>query len=235
MARPIKQRIQVHQDWAGDIPLKNLWGVQIAGRDGASMTEVGNRIQQIVDDYQPRSYQVEAGLIDKFSSSDEGYLLAQNIAMPSESLSINTAGIDSVGGLINGYYAANRTAYGSGNQVTITFLETNIDVIDYFIKPWIVATSYKGLIEDDVDIKCNITVTQYTRSDNAYNNKVANSQTSIPNPNITYSTRKIFNFFNCAPYNTQGGDQMSYNSLSISDIPKAVGSTFSHYEISNPN
>ena len=235
MARPVKQRIRVHQDWAGDIPLKNLWGVQISGRNGSSMTEVGNRIQQIVDDYQPQAYQVESGLIDKFTSSDEGYLLAQNIAMPTESVSIDTVGLDSIGGLINGYYAGKRSTYGSGNQISITFLETNIDVIDYFIKPWIVAISHKGLIEDSVDIKCHITVTQYTRSDEYYDNKFQSSQTSLRDPNITYRVRKIFNFLDCAPYNTQGGDQMSYNNISLSDITKTVGWTFSHYKISKPN
>ena len=43
MGQPIKQRLRVHQDWSGDIPLKNLWGVQFQSRTGPSMTEDGNR------------------------------------------------------------------------------------------------------------------------------------------------------------------------------------------------
>jgi len=161
--------------------------------------------------------------------------------MPTENVSINTTGVGSgTGGLIDGYYADNRGTYGSGNQISISFLETNIDVVDYFIKPWIVATAYKGLIEDndaDTDIKCNIVVTQYTRADNHYEDKLGSSQNAaIRNETnvIDYKLRKATTFYNCAPYNTQGGDQMSYNAISLSDITKTVGWIFSHYKLSNP-
>ena len=241
MGQPIKQRLRVHQDWSGDIPLKNLWGVSFSSRDGSSMTEVGNRIRKVLEEYQPRAYQVVPDLIDKFSESKEGYLLAQTIAMPTENVSINTTGIDSgTGGLIDGYYADKRGTYGSGNQISISFLETNIDVVDYFIKPWIVATAYKGLIEDgveDTDIKCDIVVTQYTRADNHYENKLNSSQFAATRNEtnvIDYKLRKSTTFYDCAPYNTQGGDQMSYNAISLSDITKSVGWIFSHYKLNNP-
>ena len=242
MGQPIKQRLRVHQDWSGDIPLKNLWGVQFQPREETpSITEVGNRIRKVLEEYQPKAYQVVPDLIDKFSEGDEGYLLAQTIAMPTENVSINTTGVGSgTGGLIDGYYADNRGTYGSGNQISISFLETNIDVVDYFIKPWIVATAYKGLIEDndaDTDIKCNIVVTQYTRADNHYEDKLGSSQNAaIRNETnvIDYKLRKATTFYNCAPYNTQGGDQMSYNAISLSDITKTVGWIFSHYKLSTP-
>ena len=242
MGQPIKQRLRVHQDWSGDIPLKNLWGVQFQCRNGPSMTEVGNRIRKVLEEYQPRAYQVVPDLIDKFSESKEGFLLAQTIAMPTENVSINTTGVGSgTGGLIDGYYADNRGTYGSGNQISISFLETNIDVVDYFIKPWIVATAFKGLIEDndaDTDIKCNIVVTQYTRTDNQYEDKLESSQNAaIRNETniVDYKLRKSTTFYNCAPYNTQGGDQMSYNAISLSDITKSVGWIFSHYKLNNPS
>src|SRR6056300_280542 len=123
MGQPIKQRLRVHQDWSGDIPLKNLWGVSFQSRTGPGMTEVGNRIRKVLEEYQPGSYQVVPDLIDKFSESSEGYLLAQTIAMPTENVSINTTGVGSgTGGLIDGYYAENRATYGSGNQISISFL-----------------------------------------------------------------------------------------------------------------
>ena len=234
MARPIRQRIKVHQDWAGDIPLKSLWGVYFSAREG-SMTDVGQNIQTILDDYQPRAYQVETGLIDRFSSNDEGYLLAQAIAMPSEQFNVQTTSIPNVGGFIGGYVGGNRADYGGSNKLDITFLETNIDIFDYFIKPWIVATSFKGLIEETgtPDIKCNITVAQYTRTDAFYGDKWGSSQ----NPRrgfYDYKVRKITNFFNCAPINVNA-DMMSYNEISESDITRPVGWTFSHYEINNPS
>jgi hypothetical protein len=116
MGQPIKQRLRVHQDWSGDIPLKNLWGVQFQSRNGTSMTEVGNRIRKVLKEYQPEAYHVVPDLIDKFSEGDEGYLLAQTIAMPTENVSINTTGVGSgTGGLIDGYYADNRGTYWESN------------------------------------------------------------------------------------------------------------------------
>lgn len=234
MAQLVRQRIKVHQDWAGDIPLKNLWGVYFSAREG-SMTNLGENIQEVVDQYQPRTYQVETGLIDRFSSDDAGYLLAQNVAMPKESFQVSTTGINNVGGFIGGYVGGNRTEYGSSNIIDIEFLETNVDVFDFFIKPWIVATSFKGLIEEDgtPDIKCNITVAQYTRTDAFYGDKWGSSQ----NPRrgfYSYKVRKITNLFNCAPINVNA-DMMSYNEISENDLTKPVGWTFSHYEINNPN
>ena len=51
MAQPIRQRIQVHQDWSGDIPLKNLWGVYFYPREGnASLTNIGENINDVIAD-----------------------------------------------------------------------------------------------------------------------------------------------------------------------------------------
>lgn len=231
MASPIKQRIQVHQEWDGDIPLKNLWGVYFAPRLGiTSMTEIGENIKQTIEDYQPGAFKVETDILERFSNNEQGYLLAQAVSMPTESVNINTTDIKGAGGLIGGYYGETRGPYGASNKLDITFLETNTDIFDFFIKPWIVSTSFKGLIEDDeLDIKCNITVIQYTRTDAFYENKWGSSQ----NPRrgfFNYKARKRTNFFNCAPLSVPG-DQMSYGELSVNDISRPVAWTFSHYSI----
>ena len=234
MAHPIRQRIQVHQDWTGDIPLKNLWGVYFAPRAGsASMTQIGENIRETIADYQPGAFQVEIDLIDRFSSNDEGYLLAQGVSMPTENVQINTTDIPGAGGFINGYYGETRGKYGT-NGLSIDFLETNIDIFDFFIKPWIVATSYKGLIEDisEPDIKCNISIAQYTRTDAFYGDKRGSSQ-NTRRDSYNYGVRKITNFFNCAP-TSMAADQMSYGEITESDIKRSVGWTFSHYDINIP-
>ena len=234
MASPIKQRIQVHQDWAGDIPLKNLWGVYFSGRDGdRTLTNIGSNIKQTLDDFQPGSFHVETDLIDRFSSSDEGYLLAQGVTMPTENVQVNTTDIQGAGGFIQGYYGESRGKYGT-NGLSIDFLETNTDIFDFFIKPWIVATSYKGLIEDgENDIKCNITIAQYSRTDAFYGDKWGSSQKRGIRRPQEYKVRKQTNFHNCVPV-SMAADQMSYGELSESDIKRSVGWTFSHYDINIP-
>ncbi len=234
MAQPIRQRIQVHQDWSGDIPLKNLWGVYFYPREGnASMTNIGENIKDVIADYQPGAFQVETDLIDRFSSNEEGYLLAQGVSMPTENVQVNTTDIPGAGGFIQGYYGETRGKYGT-NGLSIDFLETNTDIFDFYIRPWIVATSYRGLIEDrsEPDIKCNVSIAQYTRSDAFYGDKWGTSQ----NPRrgfVNYGVRKITTFFNCAP-TSMAADQMSYGELSESDIKRSVGWTFSHYDINIP-
>ena len=112
----------------------------------------------------------------------------------------------------------------------ITVLETNRDIIDYFIKPWIVAASYKGLIEDDDrPIKCNITATLYSRANDYYSNKWFSSQDSTRRT-VDYSLRKQINFKNCMPVNVEG-DQISYGELSFEELVKTVSFVFSHYQI----
>ena len=225
MASPIKQRIQVHQDWAGDIPLKNLWGVYFSGRDGdRTLNNVGSNIKQTLDDFQPGSFHVETGLID---------LLAQGVTMPTENVQVNTTDIQGAGGFIQGYYGESRGKYGT-NGLSIDFLETNTDIFDFFIKPWIVATSYKGLIEDgENDIKCNITIAQYSRTDAFYGDKSGSSQKRGIRRPQEYKVRKQTNFHNCVPV-SMAADQISYGELSESDIKRSVGWTFSHYDINIP-
>ncbi len=235
MASPIRQRIQVHQDWAGDIPLKNLWGVYFYPRAGvASMTGIGENIRQTIADYQPGAYQVETDLLERFTSDDQGYLLAQAVAMPRESVRIDTTDIPNAGGFIGGYYGQTREKYGASNKLDITFLETNTDILDFYIKPWIVATSFKGLIEDDseLDTKCNISIVQYSRTNAFYGDKWGSSQ----NPRrgfFDYSVRKQTNFFNCAPI-SMDADKISYGEITESDIVRPVAWTFSDYNINIP-
>ena len=153
--------------------------------------------------------------------------------MPTENVQINTTDIPGAGGFINGYYGETRGKYGT-NGLSIDFLETNIDIFDFFIKPWIVATSYKGLIEDisEPDIKCNISIAQYTRTDAFYGDKRGSSQ-NTRRDSYNYGVRKITNFFNCAP-TSMAADQMSYGEITESDIKRSVGWTFSHYDINIP-
>ncbi|MDB4396164.1 hypothetical protein N9Z65_00965 [bacterium] len=233
MAIKVKDRIQVHQSWIGDIPLKNLWGISISNRDTGTTADIGRNIQDILNEYQPGAYSVEPDLIEKFTSSTAGFLLAQNIAMPKEGMGVNTAdSIGNAGGFISGYIGSKRDTYGGSNIIDIEFLETNTDIFDFFIKPWIVATSFKGLIEDgSLDIKCNIDVMQYTRSDDSYKNKDNNQLLQAGASD--YKLRKLTKFKNCAPIRV-ASDQMSYGQLSERDITRPVGWTFSHYEISNP-
>ena len=227
-----QSRLKLHQNWAGDFPLKFLWTVNFSGR-GASMSTVGDNVSNIIQTYEGGSFPVKESLIEDYSSpsNDLGLLLAQNASLPSEQLTIGTEALNNTGGFRAGYFADRRADYGSQNKLDLTFLETNVDLMDYFIKPWIIATSYKGLIEDgEDDIKCNIDLLLYSRSDEYYNDKF-NSSNDFNRPLVEYKARKMYSFYNSAPFNIEGG-QLSYNNeLSLDELSKTVSFTFSHYKV----
>tara|TARA_R100000951_G_scaffold99173_1_gene89386 strand:+ start:467 stop:1177 length:711 start_codon:yes stop_codon:yes gene_type:complete len=227
-----QSRLKLHQNWAGDFPLKFLWTVNFSGR-GASMSTVGDNVSNIIQTYEGGSFPVKESLIEDYSSSsnDLGLLLAQNASLPNEQLAIGTEALNNTGGFRAGYFADRRADYGSQNKLDLTFLETNVDLMDYFIKPWIIATSYKGLIEDgEDDIKCNIDLLLYSRSDEYYNDKF-NSSNDFNRPLVEYKARKMYSFYNSAPFNIEGG-QLSYNNeMSLDELSKTVSFTFSHYKV----
>lgn len=229
---PIFSRLDVQQRWLNDIPLKFVWTVDFATRQGdGDLTSLGSRINQILNIYERRNnyaWPVQQDLfkLQSDSTNKYGYLLAQSIAFPTESYSISNIPVQNAGGFIAGYVSGDRTTYGSQNKLDITFLETNTDIIDYFIKPWIIATSYKGLIEDGIanqDIKSNITVTLYTREKGTYKDN-----TSVAFQSYKMTPRKKITFYNAVPYQVEG-DQISYGDLSYNELAKTVAFAFSHY------
>jgi hypothetical protein len=198
------------------------------------MSEVGDNIKSLLREVEQNNWTVYPTLMDDQTDSRKGvgYLLAQSVAFPNESFDVSTLPVSKSGGFVAGYVGDRRSNYGDSNKLDISFLETNTDVIDYFIKPWIVAASYKGLIEDgDRPIKCNITATLYSRARDYYSNKWASSQAST-RPAVDYTARKQINFKDCVPVNVEG-DQISYGELSYNELVKTVSFVFSYYELTH--
>jgi len=229
---PIKTRLSLHKNWKNNLPLKSLWTIDFATRDGNDTATLGKRINTVFSQYErreARDWKIEESLIkdQTDSSGNNGYLLAQAVGFPTESYSISTEELRNSGGFLMGYVSGDRASYGSGNKLDITFLETNIDIIDYFIKPWIIANSHKGLIEDgntDEDIKCTITITLYTRDKNA-----SSSTSQFNSANAKLEPRKKIVFFNAVPFNVSG-DTVSYGEVSFTELSnKIVAFAFSHY------
>ena len=231
---PIASRLAVHQSWINDLPLKYLWTVNFETRSGQDMSELGNNVSRVLKKYErpnDRVWQLDTTSITSKSdsTSNYGYLLAQNIAFPGELFSITTVTAGNMGGYIQGYVGGDRSPYGIENKLDITFLETNVDVIDYFIKPWIIASSHRGLIEDNnqaEDIKCNIVVNLHTKDKSSYYSSVRTSQRK-------FEPRKQITFYNAVPCQV-AGDAMSYGTLSYEELTKIVTFAFSHYSITTP-
>lgn len=218
---PLSQRIDLLTEaWSTDIPLKFLWAIDIYG-----VTE--DNINNINNFYEKRSSRQwvtdRAASLDYLSSSTFGFLLAQNIFFPQDSFNVGSAEIG-LGGFLPGYYGDTRTGYGGTNNLGITFLETNIDAIDYFIRPWIIAASHKGLIEDNdesTNIKCKIDAYLFSRD----------SVSSIASPkleNRRLKLRKHLTFLNAVPFQVEG-DSLKYEGLDYNDLLRRVSFAFTSY------
>ena len=234
MPQPVLSRLKLFQDWDNDIPLKFLWTVDFSTTNGTSMTKLGSNITYWTGIYEPGVWTVDSKLIDKQTDdrTGVGYLLAQAISFPSEEFSISTEPVPGSGGFVSGYVGDRRSDYGSSNKIDISFLETNRDIIDFFIRPWIVACSYKGLIEDDeAPIKCNIVATLYSRASKYYKDKAISSQ-KLSRPRVEYKARKQLTFKDCVPTNVEA-DKISYNDLSADELVKTASFIFSHYTIND--
>ena len=93
-----------------------------------------------------------------------GLFFAQTVKLPDESFEIGTNNDNSYG-FLGGIYAETRKSLGSRN-LAIGFLETNLDFLDGFIRPWIITASYRGLLEGGgkPSIKRDIEVVQITKN-----------------------------------------------------------------------
>lgn len=228
---PLLRRLDLHRDWRYDIPLKFLWAVYIYPRAG-TLNNLGTNISKAIakyDKFNNQEWPVDIGCLEQISDPFQNYglLLAQNAALPSDAFDIANTSIDGAGGYLGGQYANQRLGYGGSNKIDITFLETNIDIFDYFFRPWIIANSYKGLIEDGIpeeDLKCTIQLVQFTRDYESYGiNKTYTSKPSI---------RKVLVFNDAVPFQVSG-DSLSYGDLGANDLLKTVSFSFNRYTTIN--
>jgi len=242
----IGKRLSLHKAWENDYPLPYIWKISFNTRSGGTMSTLGGAIDNILSKYERRitsvgqtegPWPVKINRFDDLSDYSDGFLLASTVAFPSESFQISTVGDEGggYGGIIPGYVAAARNSYGSQNKLDITFIESNIDIIDYFIKPWIIAVGHKGLIEmgnnDSEDLKCTIDVKLFSRDTDTYGKSFDYTNTS----NLRMSLRKQFKFHNAVPFMSEG-KEISYSEFTLSDIQKTASFAFSHYttvEVSN--
>ena len=199
--------------WEYDIPYSTQWAVRITPVAGVGgfLSNIGSTIN--VDHY---NFEIDPNIMNSLfgeqvqSSSDGiGLHFAQTITTPEESFAIDTGGaLDGAGGFLQGIVGGNRSA-GAARSINIDFLETNLDFVDGIIRPWIITTSYNGLIELDKSqsIKADVEVVQYTKG-------------------IGRPVRKIHSFLNCVPFSVQS-NSLDYDAERV--IKRTVGWIYNHY------
>ena len=115
-----------------------------------------------------------------------GCIFLSGVSIPSETLGGEAASLQNNRGFIQGSILNGREAFGSSN-LTLQFRETNTSFVDFVMRPWLIAAAHAGYVarpvDDPMNMKCNITIIQYTRT--------FQKLSMIP--------RKVWTFYNCIP------------------------------------
>jgi len=176
------------------LPLPVFWTVDISGVSGSDIASaVGNAkekwgLVKEIDDY----------------IGEGNILVAQEITIPSETLTVFPVNFENSGGFLPGYALNNRADFSS-RLFTINFLETHEDIEHFVFRPWIIAVGIEGLVL--TKLKATITIKQYGNDGNF---------------------RKGYRFHKCVPVNTEGGAALNYTNTDF--IVKTVSFLCENYE-----
>jgi hypothetical protein len=185
---PIQHFLARLGEWDYNVPLTTQWTVVIQpDADRGLFTIIKDYTQIDVSNFYVPTFVQNRLLNEKTQPKLDGLGLyfAQSVKIPKESFSPASAGIDGTGGYLKGIVGGDRLEM-QNRHLTIDFLETNLDFMDGLIRPWIIAASYKGLINLGTtnSIKCSIYITEFTRE----------RVKDLSRPN-----RKIHRFSGCVP------------------------------------
>ena len=218
---PVTHFLELLSIWDYSLPLTTQWAVIISPE--ASENGDQNGLFQIIKEYTQvdvTDFYIPLSIQNKLLNGKTqpnidglGLYYAQSIRMPKESFSPQFVGVDNMGGFLKGTVGSDRLDMG-GRHLNIDFLETNIDFADGLIRPWIIAASYKGLINTGRknSIKCSIVIQEFTRQKDADNVK---------------PIRKIHTFEGCVP--TDVSERiLKYDSEEI--LIKSVGWIYTSYK-----
>lgn len=202
----------ISSTWDQTIPLKTLWTLQFT-----SLPQVIRSVDTILAGTERTSTSIAKFPTNKnisdlsYSSFTASTLLAQKITFPSDGIGINTTSNNNMGGLFGGYYSTQRENY---NSINVEFLETNKDIIDFIMRPWLIAATYKGFIEDnELSIKTDMIVSLYSKYDQN-----------------TWAGRKNIKFEGVVPVSTPG-DMLNYESSNNAAIIRPVSLAFKRYYV----
>ena len=188
------------ESWFSAIPLNSQWVVLIDSYPRAISTDIIQNLEYVGGDKKGFDVSQPKGILTSyFYQKVVGCIFAQGVNIPNEQYEVANAPLKNNRGFIQGVLAGGREPY-SNAPLIIEFRETNTSFMDMVIRPWVILASHYGYVarpggDNDIrNIKCTITILQYTRS----YQKVS----QIP--------RKVWTFYNCVP------SQLSDQSLSYS-------------------
>lgn len=146
-----------------------------------------------------------------------GCIFANTVNIPSESCTVENAGVENNRGFLPGLISGNREGYAQ-KPLEVGFLETNTSFIDNVLRPWVMLASHLGQVtrkDTSLNVKTNISVYFYAKT----------------YQNINMIPRKVFRFYNCVPVTVQ---QQSFDYEEKGTVPGYTANfSYTNYTIEN--
>lgn len=210
------------ESWFTSIPNSTQWIIVIDNYPAALRTSVIQGLERTDGSKKGFDIDIARSILNSFPLQKiVGCLFAHEITIPTEQFSISTATINNNRGFLPGVIGGPRIS--EAPELVIQFRETNTSFIDFVLRPWVILGSHFGMAsrpgdrdgsKDPRNMKINMTLLQYTRTYQG----------------ISMIPRKVFNFYNCMPY------QISEQTLNYTDEALTTYSTrwtYSNYTIEN--
>lgn len=205
---------KISNDWGLNFVFTKIWAVNFTRYNSSTGGNLCDNIKRIfamygdineLSKFVPTNTSLYYSLLDLDINSKEAvrvgskaihFALANKITIPQESMALNRSSLipeDSRGGNLDARLGGARLN-DVQRSVNITFLDTNKEFCDYIIKPWIVASAHRGLIESTElpNLKCDIDVTFFAKSSPDFKVSQVNfeKQYSVPNYPLTRKSAK---------------------------------------------
>lgn len=179
---------------------------------------------------------------EKVNDTDMGCMVIHGVNIPGETVGFGYTGPKNRGGIIP---VAHQTERLEPQELTMSVYEGNLSFVDTVIRPWIILTGHLGQVtrdlNDDANIKCNITVTQFAKTigrDVTYRESGQAGDTpgvlKITRGDSQQSTlivRKQFQFYNACPVRMESSDLTYGGDQGV--MLRNITWMYSHYSISN--
>lgn len=224
MASPRNSFLENLATWEYGIPLQTQWIALIqpgnTGVPGETLTNeqflrnIGAELSIDYPGWRTNDKVKSAVFSSRVNNETLGCYFMQGFSFPEEIVAVNDAGVENMYGYLRGTAGGERQGTADRKIVTV-LLETNLDIVDGLIKPWIVSGGYKGLLARPAEesIKATIYMTRYTRGDK-----------SKPRPHT-----KLYTFYNCMPVGVFAAAELKYTpETEIST--KSVEWTYTNYK-----
>lgn len=208
--------------WFAMIPMSTQWIVVIDRVPETLTTQVMQLLEPV--DAGKHGFNIDTAKTVTYNYATQkiaGCIFAYGATIPAEQYDVATVSVPNNRGFLPGVLAGPRQT--DAPTLVLEFRDSNTSFIDAVIRPWVILTSHFGLVarqgdtgatKDPRNVKSTITLMQFTRS----------------LANVSQIPRKVWTFYNCAPYN------VSEQSLDYSEeklITISTRWTYSHYNVAH--